>query len=80
MGYVAQPETLLTPEYGCRGSQRARRVSLTSYIYFIFHSADIIVVIWWNHFKNVPFFKESLKNILLHWNFLKLYNYVLCFK
>ena len=24
MGYVARPETLLTPEYGCRGSQRVK--------------------------------------------------------
>ena len=25
MGYVARPETLLTPEYGCRGNQRVNR-------------------------------------------------------
>ena len=25
MGYAARPETLLTPEYGCRGSQRVKR-------------------------------------------------------
>ena len=26
MGYAARPETLLTPEYECRGSQRVKYI------------------------------------------------------
>ena len=33
MSYAAQPETLLTPEYGCRGSQRVKMTKLISCVY-----------------------------------------------
>ena len=32
MGYVARPETLLTPEYGCRGSQRVKNTQFDCFI------------------------------------------------
>ena len=45
MGYAARPETLLTPEYGCCGSQRVNSKSKIFKLFIIFEYHILITIL-----------------------------------